>query len=236
MATCKQTIFQPKSTGKFIEITCLPHAVEVAIVAIAFAMVSKKQSRGTRSHGASANATQKHTNQQASNKSAIFRSSFSPSPYQLALFASVVQGLDSQHLRIHDTLTGRLRCDHAISSRATINSLDWGKYNAHSRGSDEQPVKKKRKRNEELNGDAGDNVVVAFGTSDSDIQIFSPAEGKVVAVLQGAHTQGVRDFKFTNRESSEEGWSLGGDGKLAQWNLRTQTSIRQVLTVSAKPT
>jgi len=71
--------------------------------------------------------------------------------------------------------------------------------------------------------------VVAFGTSDSDIQMFSPAEIKVVGILQGAHTQGVRDFKFTNGKASAEGWSLGGDGKLAQWNLRTGTSTRQVL-------
>jgi len=146
----------------------------------------------------------------------------------LALFASVIQGLDAQHLRIHDTLTGHLRCDHAIAPKATINSLDWGYYGGKHSALDQHQSKKKRKRNHEVNGEAGGDVVLAFGTSDSEIEMFSPAEGKVVGRLHGAHTQGIRDFKFTDRKDAAEGWSLGGDGKLAQWDLRTGTCTRQV--------
>lgn len=189
-------------------------------------MGSKKSSRGPQSKISSATSLAPTSQTQAGNKSSIFRSSFSPSPFQLALFASVIQGLDSQHLRIHDTLTGRVRCDHAIASKASINCLDWGYYNRRNSDFDQHQSKKKRKRNHEVNGEAGGDVVVAFGTSDSDIQMFSPAEDKIVGKLQGAHTQGIRDFKFTNRKDAAEGWSLGGDGKLAQWDLRTGTSIR----------
>ncbi|MCJ1362962.1 Small subunit (SSU) processome component [Acarospora aff. strigata] len=195
-------------------------------------MVSKKSSRGPQSQISSATSLATASNTQAANKSSIFRSSFSPSHYQLALFADVIQGFDSQHLRIHNTLTGRLRCDHAIGSKATINSLDWGYYGGKHGPYNQQQSKKKRKRNHEVNGDAGGDaggdVVVAFGTSDSDIQMFSPTEDRIIAKLQGAHTQGIRDFKFTNRDDSAEGWSLGGDGKLTQWDLRTGTSKRQV--------
>lgn len=95
--------------------------------------------------------------------------------------------------------------------------------------------KKKRKRNHEVNGEAGGDVVVAFGTSDSEIHMFSLAEDKVVGKLHGAHTQGIRDFKFTNGKDAAEGWSLGGDGKLAQWDLRTGTSTRCVLRVYIYP-
>ena len=70
------------------------------------------------------------------------------------------------------------------------------------------------------------NPVVAFGTSGSEIQMFSPSEAKVVRVLKGGHSQGVRDFKFKHPESSVEAWSLGGDGKLVQWNLRDGVNIR----------
>lgn len=192
-------------------------------------MVSKKSSRGPVSQISSAAAVASTPTTQAVNKSSIFRSSFSPSHYQLALFASVIQGLESQHLRIHDTFTGRLRCDHAMASKATINSLDWGYYGGKHRDTHQHQSKKKRKRSGDTNGDVGSDVVVAFGTSDSDIQMFSPAEDKVVRILQGAHTHGVRDFKFTGGGASAEGWSLGGEGKLAQWNLRTGKSTRQVL-------
>lgn len=196
---------------------------------IDFKMVSKKPSRGPQSRISSATslAATSHTN--ASNKSSIFRSSFSPSAFQLALFASVIQGLDCQHLRIHNTLTNRVQCEHPIASKATINSLDWGYYSGKHADVNQHQTKKKRKRNHEVNGEVGGDVVVAFGTSDSEIQMFSPAEDKVVGKLQGAHTQGIRDFKFTNSKEAAEGWSLGGDGKLAQWDLRTGTSIRQVL-------
>ena len=191
-------------------------------------MVSKKSSRGLQSKISSALPLAATTHTQAGNKSSIFRSSFSPSSFQLALFASVIQGLDSQHLRIHDTLTGRVRCDHAIASKATINCLDWGYYSGKHLDLNQHQSKKKRKRHHEVNGDAGSDVVVAFGTSNSDIQMFSPAEDKVVGTLQGAHTGGIRDFKFTHGTDASEGWSLGGDGKLAQWDLRKGTSTRQV--------
>lgn len=167
-------------------------------------------------------------------KSSILRAAFSPSEYQLALFASVIQGLDAQHLRIHDTNTGRLQCEHALSPKETVTSLDWGYYTGKNR----DQSKKKRKRGSDVNGNAdgfdqGD-VVVAFGTSNSEIRMFSPTEDKVVGTLTGAHEKGVKDFKFTAGRPGQEGWSIGGDNKLIQWDLRTGKTIRyghpQILT------
>ncbi|CEJ62369.1 hypothetical protein PMG11_10870 [Penicillium brasilianum] len=164
----------------------------------------------------------------SSSKSSILRAAFSPSEYQLALFASVIQGLDAQHLRIHDVNTGRLQCEHALGPKETVTSLDWGYFGGKNR----DPSKKKRKRGSDVNGaveglDQGD-VVVAIGTSSSDIRMFSPSEDKIVGTLTGAHDKGIKDFKFTAEKPAQEAWSIGGDNKLVQWDLRTGQSVRTI--------
>lgn len=153
---------------------------------------------------------------QAGSRSSILRAAFSPTEYQLALFASVIQGLDAQHLRIHDTNTGRLQCEHALAPKETVTTLDWGYYGGQG---------KKRKRGAADGLDKGD-VVVAFGTSTSDIRMYSPSEDKVVGTLTGAHGKGIKDFKFTTAKPAQEAWSIGGDHKLVQWDLLTGKSIR----------
>ncbi len=186
-------------------------------------MVSNKSARGQPSKVASS-ATPAATNAtQTAQKSSVLRSRFSPSEFQLSLFASVIQGFEGQHLRIHDTVTGRLRCEHAITSKATINCLDWGHYGENHSDRQHQESKKKRKRSEKVNGPPS-NPVVAFGTSDSEILLFSPSESKIVRVLRGEHSQGIRDFKFADGGSNGQGWSVGGDGRIIQWNLRTGNS------------
>ncbi|KAE8325019.1 Dip2/Utp12 family-domain-containing protein [Aspergillus sergii] len=164
-------------------------------------------------------------------KSSILKASFAPSEYQLALFASVIQGLGAQHLRIHDTNTGRLQCEHVLGPKETVTSLDWGYYPGRQKDRDQQS-KKKRKRHSDVNGSAGGfdqgDVVVAFGTSASDIRMYSPTEDKIVGTLAGAHDEGVKDFKFTLGKPAQEGWSVGGDNKLVQWDLRTGKSTKIV--------
>ncbi|KAJ5703599.1 hypothetical protein N7493_011524 [Penicillium malachiteum] len=167
---------------------------------------------------------------QSGSKSSILRAAFSPSEYQLALFASVIQGLDAQHLRIHDTNTGRLQCEHALGPKETITSLDWGYYGGQGKNRDLS--KKKRKRGSDVNGavdglDQGD-IVVAFGTSNSDIRMYSPSEDKVIGTLTGVHEKGIKDFKFTAGRPAQEAWSIGGDNKLVQWDLRTGKSVRTI--------
>ncbi|KAM5441967.1 Small subunit (SSU) processome component [Microsporum ferrugineum] len=163
-------------------------------------------------------------------KSSIIRSAFSPSEFQLALFASVIQGLDAHHIRIHNTSSGRLQCEHAVNPKESVTSLDWGYYGEALRG--DQPMKKRRKRHSGVNGAAagtGDDagaIVVAFGTNTSEIRMYCPAEDKVTGVLAGGHEKGIRDFKFTPKKPAQEGWSIGGDGKLVQWNLRKGNVIR----------
>jgi U3 small nucleolar RNA-associated protein 5 len=137
------------------------------------------------------------------------------------MFASVIQGFESQHLRIHDTNTGRLRCEHAAGAGTKITSLDWGYYGTTYRDQHSQSSKKKRKRDPT---DAA-SAVVAFGTSQSEIWMFSPLEAKVVGKLSGPHEQGVKDFKFYGNDHLGA-WSIGGEGKLVQWDLRTEKAIR----------
>lgn len=143
----------------------------------------------------------------------------------------MIQGLDSQHLRVHDTNISRLQCEHAIESKASITCLDWGYYDGRSdRDQLLQEPKKKRKRNQLANGHGSNDqpreVVLAFGTSVSDIHIFSPAEAKIMGVLKGGHTQGIRDFKFADHGLHAEGWSIGGDGRLVQWDIKEGSVLR----------
>ncbi|MCJ1356755.1 MAG: Small subunit (SSU) processome component [Icmadophila ericetorum] len=193
-------------------------------------MGKKNASKSTPSNISSAAAPATSALTKNTNKSSILRSSFAPSRFQLSLFASVIQGLDSQIIRLHETNTGRLQSEHAIGSRASVTCLDWGYYRPGERSPEEQPSKKKRKRSDHPNGPSKDqsNAVLAFGTTDSEICLFSPSESKVLGVLKGGHTQGIRDFKFVHDMDSSGGWSLGGDGTLVQWDLRQGTSIRKI--------
>ena len=193
-------------------------------------MVSTKVSRGHPSKVSSTAAPAATSTAITSQKSSILRSRFAPSEFQLSLFASVIQSFVGQQIRIHDTITGRLRCEHTINGKATINCLDWG-HNCENH-SEHPPLesKKKRKRRERDNASQPDSkdVVLAFGTSDSEIQLFSPSESKIVRVLREAHTQGVRDFRFIDSGYNGKGWSVGGDGRIVQWNIQAGQPIRLI--------
>lgn len=193
-------------------------------------MVSKKSSRTAASKISSSAAPAASSATQTASKSAIIKSLFLPSRYQLSLFASVIQGLDAQHLRVHDTTTGKLQCEHAIGSKATVNCLDWGYYGKIHRDQHNQESSKKRKRRNETNGQESEtnarDTVLAVGTSDSEISIYSVTRAAIVKVLKGAHTQGIKDFKFTDGGRAHEGWSVGGDGKFIQWDLLNGTILR----------
>ena len=194
-------------------------------------MGKNEKSRSATSKISSAAAPASSSTTQTTSKSSILRSLFCPSQFQLSLFASVIQGLDSQHLRIHDTTTARPRFpDYPTARKATINCLDWGYYGENHRDHHHQESKKKRKRLEQANGSVSDaparGVVVAFGTSESKVHMYSATEGQVVGTLEGEHTQGIKGFKFASAGTSEEGWSIGGDGKAVRWNLRNGRAIR----------
>jgi U3 small nucleolar RNA-associated protein 5 len=161
----------------------------------------------------------------SSQRSSVLKSAFAPSQFQLHLFASVIQSFDAQHLRIHDTNTGRLRCQHEVKPGSKISCLDWGYYGAAYRAERQSSSKKKRKRDQ----DNHEGAVVAYGTSTSEICIFSPTEGKIVGMLRGAYERGVTDFRFS-RADYNDGWSLGDGAKLVQWDLSENQPIRFVHT------
>ena len=183
-------------------------------------MVSQRATGQTASRISSAAAPAPSSSTQGVNKSAITRSAFPPSRFQLSLFASVIRGLESDQLRIHDTTTGHLKCEHDIGSRTRITCLQWGYYGTPGKIPYHNSSKKKRKRSDEVNGNSDHHdAVVAVGTNHSEIHIFSPSEGKIVRTLKNGHTQGICDFKFVDDGTSSVGWSLGGDGSVVEWNL-----------------
>ena len=165
----------------------------------------------------------------SSQKSSILKSAFAPSQFQLHLFASVIQSFDSQQLRIHDTSSGRLRCQHDTKPGARITSLDWGYYGPDAHDQRQGSDKRKRKRDNA----ASESAVVAYATSTSEIYFFSPAEAKVVGTLVHGHDRGVRDFKFTPGEY-KQGWSIGEDSVLVQWDLVKGQPIRYAVLLYPK--
>ncbi|KAL9113278.1 MAG: hypothetical protein Q9227_002613 [Pyrenula ochraceoflavens] len=176
-------------------------------------MVSKKSSRVPASKNSSAavpttlaGATTKNVH-----SSSILLSAFAPSFFQLSLFASVIQAFDSQRLRIHNTTSGRLQCEHALPAGTYIHSLDWG-YGDPAKS--QQPLddsRKKRKRHtvNGVRGSADDReALIALATSNCDIQLFSYTQNRIVGALSDGHDRGIRNFKFTEGRS-REGWSIG---------------------------
>lgn len=162
-------------------------------------------------------------------KSSVSKSAFAPSQFQLNLFASVIQGLESEQLRIHDTNNSRLRCRHNVAAKSRITSLDWGYYNSFPQERQQGGDNKKRKRE----GHQFESVVVAYGTTTSEICMFSISEAKIVGKLAGGHDRGVRDFQFCRHDYSE-GWSAGGDRNLLQWDIPQGVAKRceEMLTIS----
>ena len=157
-------------------------------------------------------------------KSSVLKSAFAPSHFQLHLFASVIQSFDSHQLRIHDTTTGRLRSQHETRAGSKITCLDWGYYGVAYRERQHAATKKKRKRDQNDN----DGTVVAYGTGTSQICMFSHAEGRIVGTLTGGHERGVKDFKFSPADYLQ-GWSVGEDAKLIQWDLSKDQPMRYIL-------
>jgi len=192
-------------------------------------MVSQRAAGHSAPKTSSAAAPATSSSTQGVNKSAITRSAFSPSRFQLSLFASVIQGLESDQLRIHDTTTGHLKCEHEIGSKAKITCLQWGYYGNPGKILYQNSSKKKRKRPDENNGDSEHHdAVVAVGTNQSEIHMFSPSEGKIVGTLKDGHIQGICDFRFVDDGTSSLAWSLGEDGTLVEWNLLNGTTIGYV--------
>ena len=160
--------------------------------------------------------------------SSILYCAFTSSHFRRSLFASVVHEVNSQTVRVHDTRSRRILCNYPTSSTASVTCLDWGRLLSKDRDEYPEPSRKKRKICTSLEDEqtSQDGIVIAYGTNESRIHFLSPAEGKVVATLDGGHTLGIKDFKFSPSEDYQSGWSLGGDGNLVQWNLKKVSNIR----------
>lgn len=189
-------------------------------------MVSKKTPNRVAPHISSVTALSTSNSTHQANASVIHKAAFAPSVFQLSLFASIIQGLNGHQVRIHDTVSGQLQCQHDIQA-ARVNSLDWG---FHGDGGHllESKSSKKKRRLEETNGVKPrlGEVVLALATNQPEIHFFSPTSAKVISSLKSGHKGGVKAFQFTNYGIEGTGWSLGADKKLVQWNLRDQSILR----------
>ena len=187
-------------------------------------MVSKKPAKAPKPHHSA------HlSNKVSTTSSSILHSSFSPSHLRLSLFASTVLGLDTQRLRVHDTTTGKLRCEYVFDKGNVCNSIAWSNLPADNLEGDGKTKKKKRKRTSTTSGDRMEHdgtTVLALGMNKGNILLYSPTEGSLVGSLDGAHTGEVTSFKFSDKLG--RGWSCGTDGKLVEWDLRHKTALRYV--------
>ncbi|RPA87200.1 NUC189-domain-containing protein [Ascobolus immersus RN42] len=160
-----------------------------------------------------------------STASSIKRASFSPSNLRLDLFASLIDGIDSQRLRIHDASTGRLRCEYAFEKGLTCNSIAWNTVG----GDDGKKQRKKRKRTgDELNDTASGKALVALAVSNGNILLYSPGDNELVGTLANGHVGAAYDFAFSTDIESTTAWSCGADGKLVEWNWKSQEILRSV--------
>ena len=185
-------------------------------------MVSKSSSRQTAPSTSSKSASRTAQN----GTSSILKTSFCPSALQLSLFASVIQSLDTHQLRIHDTLTGELKCEYS-PPREHITCINWASCGHRTNFSGSQPAKKKRRRQEAVEGANGNNgAVIAIGTKRNYIELFSPFESKIVGVLNPAHDSGTQDFKCQHYGSGSQACSLGLDGSLILWDLSAKVQVR----------
>ena len=186
--------------------------------------MSKKTARGStsKSSGTTSSAAAPRQGQKVS-KSSISKSSFCPSSFQLALLRPSSKVSSPNSYGSTRTSSGRLRSYHNALPGSRITCLDWGYYGSAEGERQNGENQRKRKRT----ADKSEAAVLAYGTSTSEICLFSISEGSVVAKLENGHERGVSDFKFAPYDYSEA-WSVGGDGNLIQWDIPSQNAKRFV--------
>jgi U3 small nucleolar RNA-associated protein 5 len=92
--------------------------------------------------------------------------------------------------------------------------MDWGHARPHTNGTQRSKSRK------------NDDTLLAYGTSTSEVCLFAPAEGRVVAELGGQHERGILDLKFA--ADTNNLWSIGGDGRLVQWDVVSKKALQSI--------
>ncbi|RPB05343.1 NUC189-domain-containing protein [Choiromyces venosus 120613-1] len=156
----------------------------------------------------------------------ILVSAFSSS-LQLPYFASVILGLDAQRLRIHDTVTNKLRCELTLDKGVAVNHLTWGEI-----PNPEETTKNHKRKRTEANGEGGRNTnigVVAASTSRGGILLVNPLEGTIQGKLTSSgHSGEVRQFIFSGKKLPSRGWSVGSDKRLIEWDIKRKVAMRVI--------
>ena len=151
-------------------------------------------------------------------------------------FASAVASLDLNKIQITPAAgsqsSNALQTDYTLPNGVTVQTLIWIHASLGKSGL-KKVQKKKRKRSLTTSGTVPDpvqssdieNALVAIGTNKGDILIFSPAQSTVLFTLSGVHAVPVISLA-ADSISGTQLWSCDSTGRVGEWDLTTQKSIR----------
>ncbi|CAI2181067.1 2791_t:CDS:10 [Funneliformis geosporum] len=149
-------------------------------------------------------------------------------------FALVTPGVDRHRMRIFDTHTGKVNNDFFSEVEEKFNCLTWGKLyerdlngkvvsrmrHVHCGDADTPSPNKKKKP---LPKSKQSIKVVALGSQNGTIVIYSTIHGSAIKTLSGSHTSPVNDFVFT--KDGKRGYSCGEDMKIVEWDIDNEKVI-----------
>lgn len=152
-------------------------------------------------------------------------------------FASAVSSLDLNKIQISPASSAQssnaLHVDFTLPKGVTVQTLIWIYAGLGSKGGLKKAQKKKRKRSLTTTGGSLDlshaadleNALVAIGTNKGDILLFSPVQGSIIFTLSGVHAVPVTSLAADSISSSKL-WSCDNSGRVSEWDLTLQKSIR----------
>ncbi|ANB12903.1 Utp5p [Sugiyamaella lignohabitans] len=137
------------------------------------------------------------------------------------ILASVIPSLDIHKLRIHNVSAssneGSQISEHSFDRGVTVQCLKWISLSKN------QP-KKKRKRVSGVDNSTNslEDSLVALGTNNGSILLFSPATGSVVNTLTGGHSLPITGLST----SSTLLLSCDSNGTICEWNINKKSLLR----------
>ncbi|CAG8648443.1 4605_t:CDS:10 [Funneliformis caledonium] len=149
-------------------------------------------------------------------------------------FALVTPGVDRHRMRIFDTHTGKVNNDFFSEAEEKFNCLTWGKL--YERDLNGKVVSRMRhvncgdadtpspnKKKKPLPKNKQSIKVVALGSQNGTIVIYSTIHGSAIKTLSGSHTSPVNDFVFT--KDGKRGYSCGEDMNIVEWDIDNEKVI-----------
>ncbi|KAL0088401.1 WD40-repeat-containing domain protein [Phycomyces blakesleeanus] len=136
-------------------------------------------------------------------------------------FALVTHGIDRHRLRIFNVRSGTVNNDHTGDKKEKFTSLTWG----HVRDDGDLGQTTESKANKRRRGLANLNKVVALGTNNGTVVIYSLIHGAIVKRLAGAHTMAILDFILN--KNGTKGYSLAEDNYIVEWDIEQEKEVKK---------